>query len=102
MGGSYIVVQTKDENSMRLLATAWYSFGLLVVAAVAESATTYVPSAQAMGDWILAVTSGLAAFAGLGATCLAVFRKRKPQSPIFQSKAASTIALSLAAVLTVT
>lgn len=86
---------------MRLPATAWYVFGLLVAAAIAESAITYVPEARAAGDGILAIASGLACVAGMCAVYLTVLKRRNPLSPIFGSKRAAAIALGLAAILAV-
>jgi len=86
---------------MRLVATVWYVFGLLVLAAIAESATTYAPSAQDLGDRIRAITTGFAVLAGVGASGLSILRKRRPQLPIFESKRASRVAFGFAGVLTV-
>ena len=87
---------------MRLVATVWYVFLVLVLAAIAQSATTYVPSAQVLGDRMLTITMrGFAVLAGLGASGLSIFRKLKPQSSIFESKRASRVALGFAGVLTV-
>jgi len=80
---------------------AWYVFGLLVVAAIAESATTYVPSAQAMGDRMLTITTWFAILAGTVAGGLSVFQRRRPQSQMFQSKSALAVAVGISVLLTV-
>jgi hypothetical protein len=85
---------------MKLVGIAWYLFGLLVVAALLESAITYAPTAQHMGNVILRVTVVLAGVFGLGATWLTVKRKRNPDNQIFHSKSVSIVVMSVAAIMT--
>ena len=85
---------------MRIVGTAWYLFGLLVAAALLESAITYAPSARPMGNVILGVTVVFAGVFGLGATGLTIRRRRNPESQIFQSKSASIVAACVAAIMT--
>lgn len=85
---------------MRIIGTAWYLFGLLVVAALFESAITYAPSAQHMGNVMLGVTVVLAGVFGLGASWLTIKRRRHPESHVFRSKSASIVAICAAAIMT--
>lgn len=85
---------------MKIVGTAWYLFGLLVVATLLESAITCAPSARHMGNVMMGTTVVFAGMCGLGATWLTVKRKRNPKSAIFRSKSASIIALSFAVVVT--
>lgn len=85
---------------MRIVGTAWYLVGLLIVSALLESAITYVPSAQHMGNVVLWATVVLAGVFGLGATWLTVKRKRNPDNQIFHSKPVSIVAVSVAAIMT--
>jgi hypothetical protein len=85
---------------MKLVGIAWYLFGLLVVAALLESAITYAPTAQHTGNVILCATVVLAGLCGLGATWLTVKRKKNPDNQIFHSKSVSFVVVSLAVILT--
>jgi uncharacterized membrane protein len=85
---------------MKRLAIAWYLFGLMAVAALLESATTYAPTAQQMGNVILCVTVLLSAVFGLGATWLTLQRKKNPDNQIFHSKSALFVVMSVAVIMT--
>jgi hypothetical protein len=85
---------------MKIVRTAWYLFGLLIVAAFIESAISYTPEAEHMGNVMFGATLALAGVFGLGAAWLAIKRKRNPESRLFQSKRASIVALSVAAIAT--
>lgn len=85
---------------MRILGIAWYLFGLLVVAALLESAITYVPTTPHTGNVILGATVLLACVFGLGATWLTVKRKRNPDNQIFHSKSVLIVVMSVATIMT--
>jgi Na+/phosphate symporter len=85
---------------MRIVGIAWYLFGLLVAAALLESAITYAPSARHMGNVILGATVVFAGVFGLGATWLTIKRKRNPESQVFRSKPASIVAMCVAVIMT--
>jgi hypothetical protein len=90
----------RGDNEMKIVGTAWYLFGLMIVTAFLESAISYVPEAQHMGNVILGATLALAGVFGLGAAWLTIKRKRNPESQLFRSKQASIVALSIAAIMT--
>jgi len=85
---------------MKIVVTSWYLFGLMVVAALLESAITYAPSAQSMANIVLGATVGISAVSGLIAIWLTIKRKRSPESPVFHSKPASIVAMCVAGIAT--
>lgn len=83
----------------RITLTAWYVFGLLLLAMLCESAITYAPSGESTGRIIFRVTTFLAAVVGLIAVWFTVQQKRRPESVLF-SKTSTAIAFAVAAILT--
>jgi hypothetical protein len=60
----------------------------------------YAPSAEHLSNVMLGVTLAFAGVSGVAAAWLTIKRKRDPGSRMFQSKAASTVALCVAACVT--
>jgi isoprenylcysteine carboxyl methyltransferase (ICMT) family protein YpbQ len=97
--GQHVLSHLK-ESTIIIVITAWYLFGLLTFAALAQSAITYAPSERGTANVILGIIALLAVFVGLGAVWLTVKRKQTPESGIFHSKRASNITLCIAGILT--
>ena len=84
---------------MRIVVTAWILLGVLLVATLLESAITYTPAAQHMGNVRCGITALLAVVCGLGAVGLTIRRQRCPEGWIFHSQAVAIGAVCVVAIV---